>query len=312
MIEQIEEPLATDGHLNISVEALVDRVTKYELYMKNNSDFPLAADLKSFYMTGIYKLVNPSPAEQTLTEDYQPTDALMDGYDELQNNSELKVTNVAVDEILEFINSQPDQVLGSYQETQALNQKANSIHQKILKMIDDEYLRQYDEATKEGLLNKSEEILKLLKNKDYDALASYVHPEKGVRLSPYTYVDLNNDVVLTRNDLNAMAIGEQDYRWGTTDGKGDPINLSVNAYMDRYVYDKDYLSAEEVFFNQKFQRGNSLNNVFSVYSQSMIVEYYLPGTEEYSGMDWRSIKLVFEQHNDEYYLKAIVHSEWTI
>jgi hypothetical protein len=33
---------------------------------------------------------------------------------------------------------------------------------------------------------------------------------------------------------------------------------------------------------------------------------------EYEGMDWRSLRLVFEKKNDIWYLVGIIHDQWTI
>jgi hypothetical protein len=43
------------------------------------------------------------------------------------------------------------------------------------------------------------------------------------------------------------------------------------------------------------------------------VEYYFPGFEaQYEGMDWKSLRLVFEQHQGSWKLVGIIHNEWTI
>jgi hypothetical protein len=44
----------------------------------------------------------------------------------------------------------------------------------------------------------------------------------------------------------------------------------------------------------------------------MVVEYYFPGFDpQYEGMDWRSLRLIFLQDNDVWYLAGIVHDQWT-
>jgi hypothetical protein len=39
---------------------------------------------------------------------------------------------------------------------------------------------------------------------------------------------------------------------------------------------------------------------------------HFPGSEEYGGIDWRSLKLVFTSTEKGNKLVAIIHSEWTI
>jgi hypothetical protein len=43
-----------------------------------------------------------------------------------------------------------------------------------------------------------------------------------------------------------------------------------------------------------------------------MVEYHFTGFEpDYGGLDWRSLRLVFMQDGDEWFLIGIVHDEWT-
>jgi hypothetical protein len=43
------------------------------------------------------------------------------------------------------------------------------------------------------------------------------------------------------------------------------------------------------------------------------VEYHFSGFDKkFEGMDWASLKLVFENSNNEWYLVGIVHDQWTI
>jgi len=43
------------------------------------------------------------------------------------------------------------------------------------------------------------------------------------------------------------------------------------------------------------------------------VEYHFPGIDpQYGGLDWRSLRLVFQQSGGEWYLVGIIHDQWTI
>jgi outer membrane lipopolysaccharide assembly protein LptE/RlpB len=46
-----------------------------------------------------------------------------------------------------------------------------------------------EEEVKEIIMDKADEVLKLLKVKNANELANYVHPEKGVLFSPYSFID---------------------------------------------------------------------------------------------------------------------------
>jgi len=150
--------------------------------------------------------------------------------------------------------------------------------------------------------------------KDWSALAGLADPVHGVRFSPYAYVDTTAGVVLSSAEIAALGDGSQLRRWGTYDGSGEPIQLTVQAYFERFVCDRDFASAEPGPPNQRVGTGNTLNNIGQVYSgrDVLFFEYYLPGTEAYAGMDWRSLRLVLERRLGRWYLIGVVHDEWTI
>ncbi|MDD2402113.1 MAG: hypothetical protein PHD60_07945, partial [Clostridia bacterium] len=159
---------------------------------------------------------------------------------------------------------------------------------------------------------RAQEVLSVLKDKDYVKLAEYVHPEKGVRFTPYSYVDLDSDIVLSKEQVKNGLININIYRWGFFAGSGFPIEFTIDEYHDRFVYDYDFMKADSVGYNRFIGKGNTINNALEVYSKSLIVEYYTSGTEEYNGVDWKSLRLVFEQKDGGWYLVGIIHAQWTI
>lgn len=149
--------------------------------------------------------------------------------------------------------------------------------------------------------------------RDFERLAGLVHPEVGVRFSPYAYVAPEH-VTLTRDDLLEAAQGGVLTRtWGSYDGTGDPIELGLREYVDRYVYDAPYLAEGAMAIDRRQGHGNSLDNAADVYPGASIVEYHVPGRDpRYGGMDWRSLRLAFEDRGGRWYLVGVVHDEWTI
>lgn len=79
------------------------------------------------------------------------------------------------------------------------------------------------------------------------------------------------------------------------------------------MYDVDFLNAPNISLNKTISSGNSLNNIDSVYGNCTYVEFYFPGfKEKYDGMDWRSLKLVFEKQDNKLFLIGVIHDQWTI
>ena len=153
--------------------------------------------------------------------------------------------------------------------------------------------------------------IEALKEKDMDTLASLVHPVKGVTFTPYTYVDKGRNIFFYAKDIEDAMGDSTLHRWGDHDGSGSPIYLTFADYYDQFVYDHDYARAKEVTWNRKMEHGSTMDNASDAYPNSQIVEYYFPGFEEqYGGMDWVSLRLVWEEFDGSWYLVGIIHDQW--
>jgi len=160
------------------------------------------------------------------------------------------------------------------------------------------------------VLLRADQVIELMASVENIAdLAPYVHPEKGVRFSPYVYVQEDSDLVFSAEELGNLQLSDQ-YEWGVYDGSGFPIELSVEGYWQKFVYAADYLEAEPIY-NEIVSRGTLINNTQEVYDAAVFVDYYVPGSEQYGGMDWRSLRLFFEPYEGEFYLVGVVNDQWT-
>ena len=97
------------------------------------------------------------------------------------------------------------------------------------------------------------------------------------------------------------------------DGSGLPITLTFEGYYTAFVYDQDYATSPQISLNQRLGVGNSLDNSREFYPGAMVVEYYFAGFDpQFGGMDWRSLRLVFQLAGGEWYLVGIIHDQWSI
>src|SRR5690606_36744897 len=146
-------------------------------------------------------------------------------------------------------------------------------------------------------------------NKDADKIADYAHPVKGVRFTPYTTVSIENDVVMSKENMKLFFEDENSYIWGSYDGIGEEIKLTPSQYYEKFIYTEDFISTDKVGYNKVLSSGNSVENQFDVYKNSIIVEYYLPEINpEYEGLDWQSLRLVFEEYDGNWKLVGIIHN----
>ena len=163
----------------------------------------------------------------------------------------------------------------------------------------------------ETLKSLNDQILSTLKAKDYTRFSSYIHPEKGVQFSMYAYIQPNQDKRFTRQEFIKYAPTNIKFTWGEKDGSGDKLVLSIKDYFNNLVFNRDFTKGEYQLNTFKGS-GNSLNNLQETYAGFNFTENFLPGSEQYSGMDWNSLRLVFEELHGTYYLVAVINDEWTI
>lgn len=155
------------------------------------------------------------------------------------------------------------------------------------------------------------EVLTLFKTQNYQELVKYFASE-GVLFSSYGFIDTAHSKKLTPEDFLESINKKWVLTWGSFDGTGDLIKLTVPAYLKKFVYNADYLNAEAVGFNEVMKQGNSINNLKDIYPNHHFIDYHFSGFEQkYNGMDWTSLRLVFEKQNGQYFIVAIIHDQWT-
>lgn len=171
------------------------------------------------------------------------------------------------------------------------------------------------EDAKKVIEARSQEVIAVLKEKNMAKLATLVHPKKGVQFSPYSNIQTATDIQVQSSNLATLWASSSLTNWGTFDGSGDPIDLTFPNYWAKFVYNANFAAAPQISYNTIIGKGNMINNVFSIYPAAsyITVEYHFPGFDpQYQGMDWTSLRLVYEYTGSQWYLVAIVHDQHTM
>jgi hypothetical protein len=82
-------------------------------------------------------------------------------------------------------------------------------------------------------MNLAKKVVAALKNKDMKSLAAFVHPVKGVRFSPFAYVDIKEDLTFKGSRLENL------------------INGTYAEYYEDFVYDYDFAKPDKINYNLK-------------------------------------------------------------
>ncbi len=163
------------------------------------------------------------------------------------------------------------------------------------------------------LLNAAFTVVNALRQQDYHTMSAFVHPEKGVTFTPYSTVDPEVDLTFSQEQIMNLTQDTAVYTWGTVDGRGSPIELTMAQYFQRYVFNADYSQAPQIGVDRIQMRGNALENIEEAYPQGRFVDFCFPQLNKANeGLDWCSLKLIFEPGEQSWLLVGVVHGEWTI
>lgn len=167
------------------------------------------------------------------------------------------------------------------------------------------------DISQQTLKQQALRIQRALANKDFSRITNDIHPTRGVRFSMYAYVRPETDKVFSRAQF-AQYLQQSKIRftWGEKDGTGDLLVTPLPTYLDTWI-DASKFNNASISINEFQHSGNMINNLKKIYPNSEVVEFYHKGSEEYAGMDWRIMRLVFEEYQGKRYLVAIVNEQWT-
>lgn len=168
------------------------------------------------------------------------------------------------------------------------------------------------DISQQTLKQQALRIQRALANKDFARITDDIHPTRGVRFSMYAYVRPESDKVFNRAQY-AQYLQQSNIRftWGEKDGTGDLLITPLPTYLDTWVDGRKFNNVN-ISVNKITNNGNSINNLKDIYQNSDVVEFYYKGTEEYADMDWRVLRLVFDEYQGKRYLVAVINDQWTV
>ena len=235
---------------------------------------------------------------------------VLGGCGKAAHNSQLEILRAEKDKNIETLLADNKKMITN---NIALEEKIEELEDELLEALDRPTPAPGLLGPSSNLLATSLEVIELIKDKDMVALSDYVHFTKGLRFTPYFYIDTQKDQVFTASEVAVLDQNSDLFTWGEYDGIGDPIHLNFNDYYDLFIYDKDFMNPQMIGNNTSIGSGNTLDNMDDAYPNSHFIEFHFSGINpQYEGMDWGSLKLVFEESEGVWYLVGVVHGQWTI
>lgn len=168
-------------------------------------------------------------------------------------------------------------------------------------------------AASAGLQRAADAALRHLAAFTLDSLNAGTAPGQYIRFSPYGQVDTAKAKAFTPALLKMVTGSEKKVYWADYPGSGQPMDLDVKTYFQRYVNDRPYARADSVLLNRSVSIGSAGNNLKTVFPGTEYVEYFCQGTAPNPDHTWKALRLVFRPNAaGSYVLVAVVHNEWTI
>ena len=159
-----------------------------------------------------------------------------------------------------------------------------------------------------SLLEESVAVMKLIKNNDLVNLATHIHPEIGVRFSPWPFIT-EKDQIFSPSQLVSLMTDSTIYQWGSS--PAGEILLTYGEYCQKYIYDHDFFNPGQIILNKAISTGATINNIHQFYPKASFVLFHFDGfNPEYEGMDWASLYLIFLNEDDKWFLVGIAHDNW--
>jgi hypothetical protein len=164
---------------------------------------------------------------------------------------------------------------------------------------------------REVIATEARHVISAIRLKNFDQLARYVNPARGVRFSPNATIDTQQNTILSVRELRSGFRDASVRTWGYSDASGDPIRLTFSKYYRHFIYDRDFAQAPVVRFNEFAAKSTDRNNFWEIYPNAISVEYYFPPSTPKSN-DWAALRLAFERQAGKWFLVGVVHDAWTM
>ena|GEM_PF-1749209 len=158
---------------------------------------------------------------------------------------------------------------------------------------------------KRYVAQRARAVVLALKNNDVKALASYVHPGRGVRFSPYGFGV--EERVWWPRQVAALGQNAHTYDWGRAATSGKPLRLTWQEYRRRFIYNGNFAATREVRLHSLQEQPFNQPELNSTYAGGLVVEYHLPGHRTLKWRDARSLWMVWQPSGGVWYLTAVAN-----
>jgi len=152
--------------------------------------------------------------------------------------------------------------------------------------------------------NISDIIISVIIDQNFIRITKYVNDKKGLLITMYPVIALKYDPVFTKQQISKFKNTKEEYKWGLEEGSGEMFLGTPNKFFSTFM-DIELNRISRVGMNTMLTTPGYKENQWDVFSNSIVIEYYVNPSSEFSGMDWLSVRLIFEKIDNKYYLVGL-------
>lgn len=152
-----------------------------------------------------------------------------------------------------------------------------------------------------GIANK---IISAIIDKDFITLSKYVDKEEGLIISLFPVIAVNNVTVFSTREVEDFSNTKKEYKWGIEEGSGETFISTPQKFFQLFM-DVPLSRISKVGLNKMITDPGYTENQWVIFPDSIVIEYYIDPSPDYSGMDWLSVRLILKSRGDSYSLVGL-------
>ncbi|WP_223701631.1 hypothetical protein [Sutcliffiella deserti] len=157
---------------------------------------------------------------------------------------------------------------------------------------------------KEVLVEKSDSLLSSLESHDWVEISKEMHPE-GLVFTLFADLGNSNEVLLSKEEL--IADSDKEIVWGKDLADREIVATKeefVDTYLFQTIFGEDVNYSEVNLNESSVHSGGVINTIPTKFPEAQYVEYFSPASDK--ELDWQALRFVYQEHEEEWLLYAIV------
>ncbi len=165
------------------------------------------------------------------------------------------------------------------------------------------------QVAKKIIIEVALKTINAIKDSNWKELAALTHPEKGVRFSTKSHIDIKKDQVVKADNLHKAFYSPLKRIWGINRNSKEEIALTFADFTAEFLHQFKFWKSTNIKYNELTDSIKHPNNVEKIYPHAIIAEFKVTDLDpKVHGISASTLCLVFEEADFEWRLVGIVRA----